>query len=209
MSPGTRMTLAKKNGARLFRPADDRVFGYFSLFTAGATIISVVCIFALNVFGGSHQETENSGAGKPNVSSTERAVPTRRIEYLGKEQSIAIEPEKATMLIFSSSITGGLKQKGSSLRLKRQANLLEVIAGTNLPFEGEALVVQLQDGGSIVLRIQRTVKDLPRDERVEIVDKRVADEAVWPFLETKIAESAKGGTNPLPPASPIVPDVGK
>lgn len=96
----------------------------------------------------------------------------RDIRYSGAEQTIYVTPGEPTQIVFPSSIEGGFKRKNSSLALERKENFLVVFAQPEIPYEGEALLVQLDDKRSYALRISPADDDHPRDEQAKVIEDR-------------------------------------
>ena len=96
----------------------------------------------------------------------------RDLKYTGAEQTIYVTPGEPTQITFPSKIEGGFKRKQSSLALERQGNFLVMFAQPEIPYEGEALLVLLDDKRSYALRVVPSDDDHPRDEHVKISDER-------------------------------------
>lgn len=96
----------------------------------------------------------------------------RDVEYDGKEVAVYVTPGEPTQVTFPSEIKGGFKRKHSSLALQRQSNFLVVFAQPEIPYEGEALLVHLDDDSSYALRILPSDDDNQRDEFVKLMDVR-------------------------------------
>ena len=96
----------------------------------------------------------------------------RDIRYTGLEQTIYVTPGEPTQIVFPSKIEGGFKRKNSSLALERKENFLVVFAQPEIPYEGEALLVQLDDKRSYALRISPADDDHPRDEQAKVIEDR-------------------------------------
>ncbi len=96
----------------------------------------------------------------------------RELRYTGTEQTIYVTPGEPTQIVFPSKIEGGFKRKNSSLALERKENFLVVFAQPEIPYEGEALLVQLDDKRSYALRISPADDDHPRDEQAKVIEDR-------------------------------------
>ena len=96
----------------------------------------------------------------------------REVEYSGKEVPVYVTPGEPTQVTFPAEIKGGFKRKHSSLALQRQQNFLVVFAQPEIPYEGEALLVHLDDDTSYALRILPSDDDNSRDEFVKLLDAR-------------------------------------
>ena len=96
----------------------------------------------------------------------------RDTDYSGKEIPVYVTPGEPTQVTFPSKIEGGFKRKHSSVALERQGNFLVVFAQPEIPYEGEALLVHLDDKRSYALRILPSDDDNARDEFVNIRDVR-------------------------------------
>ena len=96
----------------------------------------------------------------------------RDLNYTGTEQTIYVTPGEPTQIVFPSKIEGGFKRKNSSLALERKDNFLVVFAQPEIPYEGEALLVQLDDKHSYALRISPADDDHPRDEQAKVIEDR-------------------------------------
>lgn len=99
----------------------------------------------------------------------------RDLRYTGSEQTIYVTPGEPTQIVFPSAIEGGFKRKNSSLALERKENFLVVFAQPEIPYEGEALLVQLDDKRSYALRITPADDDHPRDEQAKVIEDREED----------------------------------
>ncbi len=96
----------------------------------------------------------------------------RDINYTGNELAVYVTPGEPTQVTFPSKISGGFKRKHTSLALERQGNFLVIFAQPEIPYEGEALLVHLDDKRSYALRILPADDENPRDEFVNINDLR-------------------------------------
>jgi len=96
----------------------------------------------------------------------------RDIDYSGGEIPVYVTPGEPTQITFPSKIAGGFKRKHSSLSLERQGNFLVVFAQPEIPYEGEALLVHLDDKHSYALRILPADDDNGRDEFIKIKELR-------------------------------------
>lgn len=96
----------------------------------------------------------------------------RDLRYTGAEQTIYVTPGEPTQIVFPAKIEGGFKRKNSSLALERKENFLVVFAQPEIPYEGEALLVQLDDKRSYALRISPADDDHPRDEQAKVIEDR-------------------------------------
>jgi hypothetical protein len=96
----------------------------------------------------------------------------RDVNYSGQEMSVYVTPGEPTQVTFPSKISGGFKRKHTSLALERQGNFLVVFAQPEIPYEGEALLVHLDDKRSYALRILPADDDNTRDEFINIKDDR-------------------------------------
>lgn len=96
----------------------------------------------------------------------------RDVNYQGSEIPVYVTPGEPTQITFPSKIAGGFKRKHTSLALERQGNFLVVFAQPEIPYEGEALLVHLDDKRSYALRILPADDDNVRDEFINIKDLR-------------------------------------
>jgi len=96
----------------------------------------------------------------------------RPVDYQGKEIAVYVTPGEPSQITFPADIGGGFKKKHSSLALERKGNFLVVFAQPEIPYEGEALLVLLQDKRSYALRILPSDDDNKRDEFIIIRDMR-------------------------------------
>jgi hypothetical protein len=96
----------------------------------------------------------------------------RDVNYGGNEMPVYVTPGEPTQVTFPSKISGGFKRKHTSLALERQGNFLVIFAQPEIPYEGEALLVHLDDKRSYALRILPADDENPRDEFVNIKDER-------------------------------------
>lgn len=101
----------------------------------------------------------------------------RDVNYSGSEIPVYVTPGEPTQITFPSKISGGFKRKHTSLALERQGNFLVVFAQPEIPYEGEALLVHLDDKRSYAIRILPSDDDNGRDEFIKIKDLR-EDEGV-------------------------------
>jgi len=99
----------------------------------------------------------------------------RDVNYSGNELSVYVTPGEPTQVTFPSKISGGFKRKHTSLALERQGNFLVIFAQPEIPYEGEALLVHLDDKRSYALRILPADDENTRDEFVGIKDLREND----------------------------------
>lgn len=100
----------------------------------------------------------------------------RDIKYQGSEVTVYVTPGEPTQITFPSKIEGGFKRKQSSLALERNGNFLVMFAQPEIPYEGEALLVLLDDKRSYAIRVIPSDDDHPRDEHVKIADERDEEE---------------------------------
>lgn len=96
----------------------------------------------------------------------------RDTNYSGNEMAVYVTPGEPTQVTFPSKISGGFKRKHTSLALERQGNFLVIFAQPEIPYEGEALLVHLDDKRSYALRILPADDENTRDEFVNIKDLR-------------------------------------
>jgi hypothetical protein len=96
----------------------------------------------------------------------------RDVDYGGSEIPVYVTPGEPTQITFPSKIAGGFKRKHTSLALERQGNFLVVFAQPEIPYEGEALLVHIDDRRSYALRILPSDDDNRRDEFINIRDTR-------------------------------------
>ncbi|HMO19051.1 MAG TPA: hypothetical protein PKA63_13170 [Oligoflexia bacterium] len=96
----------------------------------------------------------------------------RDVNYTGKEVPVYVTPGEPSQINFPSKIAGGFRKKHSSLALERQGNFLVVFAQPEIPYEGEALLVHLDDKRSYALRILPADDDNGRDEFIQLKDLR-------------------------------------
>ena len=96
----------------------------------------------------------------------------REVKYSGGEVSVYVTPGEPTQITFPSKIEGGFKRKHSSLALQRQDNFLVVFAQPEIPYEGEALLVDLKDKRSYAIRVLPSDDDNSRDEFIDVKDDR-------------------------------------
>lgn len=99
-------------------------------------------------------------------------VQARDVEYSGSEIPVYVTPGEPTQITFPSKIAGGFKRKHTSLALERQGNFLVVFAQPEIPYEGEALLVHIDDRRSYALRILPSDDENRRDEFINIRDTR-------------------------------------
>lgn len=105
------------------------------------------------------------------LAFTSEAI-ARDVNYSGNEMSVYVTPGEPTQVTFPSKISGGFKRKHTSLALERQGNFLVIFAQPEIPYEGEALLVHLDDKRSYALRILPADDENPRDEFIIIKDQR-------------------------------------
>jgi hypothetical protein len=96
----------------------------------------------------------------------------RDVEYSGSEIPVYVTPGEPTQITFPSKISGGFKRKHTSLALERQGNFLVVFAQPEIPYEGEALLVHIDDRRSYALRILPADDENRRDEFINLRDLR-------------------------------------
>lgn len=96
----------------------------------------------------------------------------REVKYSGGEVAVYVTPGEPTQITFPSKIEGGFKRKHSSLALQRQDNFLVVFAQPEIPYEGEALLVHLNDKRSYAIRVLPSDDDNTRDEFIDVRDDR-------------------------------------
>lgn len=96
----------------------------------------------------------------------------REVKYTGTEQTVYVTPGEPTQITFPGKIEGGFKRKNSSLALERNGNFLVMFAQPEIPYEGEALLVLLDDKRSFSIRVVPADDDHPRDETIKIMDER-------------------------------------
>lgn len=98
----------------------------------------------------------------------------RDAEYTGGEEVVYVTPGEPTQLTFPSNIVGGFKGSNSSLSIQRSNNNLVVFGRPDLSNEGEALIIQGEDGRSYAVRVKpaEDKNGIPRDEFVVIIDDR-------------------------------------
>lgn len=99
----------------------------------------------------------------------------RDVNYLGKEESVYVTPGEPTQVAFPGKILGGYKRKQSRLSLERQDNYLVLFGRPELPAEGEAIIVILDDHRSYALRVRPSSDANNRDELVTVKDDRELD----------------------------------
>jgi hypothetical protein len=117
----------------------------------------------------------------------------RDVDYLGKEETIYVTPGEPTQIAFPGQILGGYKRKRSSLSLERQDNYLILFGRPELPAEGEAIIVILDDRRSYALRVLPSSDSNGRDELITIKDDREIDpEVVAPNGQTPQADQPVG-----------------
>lgn len=98
----------------------------------------------------------------------------REAEYQGSEMPVYMIPGEPTEVVFPGKISGGFKKKLSALSVERKDESLILFAGENLPPNGEALIVRLDDGRSYSLRAVRASAGNARDAILNIKDERGA-----------------------------------
>jgi hypothetical protein len=96
----------------------------------------------------------------------------RDVNYSGSEIPVYVTPGEPTQITFPSKIAGGFKRKHTSLALERQGNFLVVFAQPEIPYEGEALLVHLDDKRSYAIRVLPSDDDNGRDEFINLKDLR-------------------------------------
>jgi hypothetical protein len=96
----------------------------------------------------------------------------RDVEYKNEEISIYVTPGEPTQVQFPGVISGGFKKKQSSVSLDRKKTDLVVFAQDNIPENGEAIIVRLEDGRSYPMRVKRADTTSPRDDVIHIEDGR-------------------------------------
>ena len=102
------------------------------------------------------------------------AAYARDLEYNDEEVKINVAPGEPTQVQFPGDVSGGYKNRQSSVSLDRKGNSLVVFAQDNISENGEAIIVQLTDGRSYSVRIRRATADNPRDDVVKLSDSRAA-----------------------------------
>ena len=98
----------------------------------------------------------------------------RDLDYNDEEVKINVAPGEPTQVQFPGDVSGGYKNRQSSISLDRKGNSLVVFAQDNISENGEAIIVQLTDGRSYSVRIRRANADNPRDDVVKLSDSRPA-----------------------------------
>ncbi len=96
----------------------------------------------------------------------------RDLRYTGNEETVYVRPGEPTQVSFPENILGGFKRKNSSISLDKKDNYLIVFSQPELPPEGEAIIVHLDDKRSYALRIKPASNLNSRDEAVTILDDR-------------------------------------
>jgi hypothetical protein len=96
----------------------------------------------------------------------------RDVEYGGKEIPLYVTPGEPTQITFPGEIKGGFKRKNTSLALEKQNNFLVVFAQPSIPYEGEALLIHMNDNRSFALRVLPANDENGRDEFIQIKDLR-------------------------------------
>lgn len=99
----------------------------------------------------------------------------RDIRYTGNEQVVFVKPGEPTQVSFPSEIEGGFKRKQSSLALEKQDNYLIIFPQPQLPPEGEAIIVHLDDKRTYSIRAMPASDEHPRDGYVNIIDDRIPE----------------------------------
>jgi hypothetical protein len=99
-------------------------------------------------------------------------VLAREVEYSGNEVPVYVTPGEPTQITFPSKIAGGFKRKHTSLALEKNGNFLVVFAQPEIPYEGEALLLHIDDRRSFALRILPADDENKRDEFIDIRDLR-------------------------------------
>ncbi len=94
----------------------------------------------------------------------------REVRYTGNEQTVFVKPGEPTQISFPGEIEGGFKRKQSSLALEKQDNYLIVFPQPNLPPEGEAIIVHLDDKRTYSIRAMPSTDEHPRDGYINIID---------------------------------------
>lgn len=106
------------------------------------------------------------------VSASLDSAFARDIKYEGSEQTVYVTPGEPTQVSFPGKIEGGFKRSNSTIALQKNDNYLVLFAKPDLPYEGEALLLILDDKRSFAVRVVPADDDHPRDETVKIQDDR-------------------------------------
>lgn len=85
-----------------------------------------------------------------------------------EETTIYVAPEVPSVIVFDRKVLGGFKRKNAKLALSRGEVEVAIFAEKDLPPEGESLIVRLENGSWIGLRILPADTDNPRDIVTEI-----------------------------------------
>jgi hypothetical protein len=94
----------------------------------------------------------------------------RDVAFDGQEMMIYVSANEPTQLKFPGEIVGGFIRKDSLLSLKRVGTDLILFARTELPSEGESIIVRLKDGRSFSVRVVEATQKNTRDNFVRIED---------------------------------------
>ncbi len=96
----------------------------------------------------------------------------RDIEYKNSEVNINVTAGEPTEIQFSDNVAGGYKRERSALSITKRGESLIVFSAETLQPQGEAILVQLNDGRSYSIRVQQSSAESPRDAVVAIKDER-------------------------------------
>ena len=124
------------------------------------------------------------------VTLQHTAVLAKDIDYKGGEISVHVTPGEPTQVKFPGVISGGFKKKSSSLSLDRKDSDLVIFSNDRLPETGEAIIVRLNDGRSYSLRVNKATEESPRDDVINVVEKKEGivsgdEEEAPPYKEAK------------------------
>lgn len=138
----------------------------------------------------------------------------RDVEYQGTELPVYVTPGEPTEVQFPGKISGGFKKKLSAVSLERKNERLVLFAGENLAANGEAIIVNLDDGRSYSLRIVRPNATSARDAILNIKDERgalVAESAEEqpPYREKNFAYAPSSAVSGLLREMVLVAELGK
>lgn len=96
----------------------------------------------------------------------------RDVEYKqgNGEVPVWVNPGEPTEISFPGPIARGFKNSNAGLAIEKRDASLIIFGKENISENGEAILVQLQDGRSFPVRVLRASADNPRDPSVKIDD---------------------------------------
>lgn len=93
-----------------------------------------------------------------------------------------------TQITFPTKIWAGYKKKDSNISIDRRGAYIVVFASAELPPEGEAILIILENGTSFPIRLKPADSKHPRDAILEILSRKMMnniENSVMPGCETE------------------------